>query len=155
MFVVHSIPSINQGRVVVCALWLGCLLLELLGGWPAVRYLAPGLVRTDEVDCGNLGAKPLICRCICVCGCWGRVIDKAKPVPIGPAPFIEQTLVSTVPTSLGFSKLLQFLELVLSRGEDHHPGVEYIWPSYIRYSGEFVRESEQMGERADGENVGV
>ena len=85
----------------------------------------------------------------------GSVICKTEPMPVIASPLVKDTLVATVPRTLGLEYLEDFFELVLSRGEDHDSRVEDIRPTYVRHSGEFVRDREEVRHRPDRKDIGV
>lgn len=83
------------------------------------------------------------------------VVGEAQPIPVPASPFVEDALITAIPTALGSNELHDLIELILSRFEDHEARVEDVRPTDIRDGTELVGECEEMCEGSDGENIRV
>jgi hypothetical protein len=83
------------------------------------------------------------------------VVSKAEPVPVASSPFIEKTLIGTVPTAFGFWERHELFELVLPRGQDHEARVEYVRPAHIWYRREIMRKCKEVREWTNWKDIRV
>jgi hypothetical protein len=74
-------------------------------------------------------------------------------MPVVSTPFVDKSLITTVPASLRLGELQQFGKVRFVRGENHQTRVEYIRPTDIWHGREPVVEREEMGEGACREDV--
>jgi len=90
-----------------------------------------------------------------VCSGGSGIVRKAEPVPVLSSPFVENTLVTAIPTAARLDQLTNLLEFVLSRCQYHHARVKNVWPSDIWHSTELIGQCEEVGELTNWEDIGV
>lgn len=92
---------------------------------------------------------------ILVVGGGSNVIGKADAVVVVLEVLVDETLIGSIE---GYPPLCQGrhgLKVTQIRGQRHDARVEQVRPSYIRSSGEGVREVEELIGSSVGNNVGV
>jgi hypothetical protein len=62
-------------------------------------------------------------------------------------------LVTSVPRRFSPYELIKLIKLVVAWRYDKDTGIEYIWPTDIRGSREFVRNVEKMRKRSDRKDI--
>lgn len=76
-------------------------------------------------------------------------------MPVIASPFVENTLVASVPRPFRLEKIRELLELFLSGREDQDTRVEDIGPTNIWNGRELIWKCEKMRHRPHGEDVRV
>lgn len=59
-------------------------------------------------------------------------------MPISCAPFVEETLITSVPRSFELEEVIELVKFILSWGENHNTGVENIGPTDVGDGSEMV-----------------
>lgn len=89
-------------------------------------------------------------------GCGrGGVVGEAEPVPVTTPPFVEDTLITTIPRWLRLYQLMELLEFLVARSANQNTRVENIWPTNIGGGRKFVGNVEEMRNRTNWKDVGI
>ena len=76
-------------------------------------------------------------------------------MPVVTSPFIEDSLVTSIPGSFRFEELSELVELLFTRCEHHDTRVEYVGPTNVGNSSKLMGKGEEVRHGPYGENIRV